>query len=524
MTDKVTKVTVQTTDPKLIKTKTTTTSTGEVVVDKKSSSSSQYINSAWEQTAVVKPDIPQEDLSDAQVDNLMKLGKAKDFLSDPEGAKLADNLVKQGGDLSVGQRKWLKNQGVDPDAYMQQWTAKNNAGIVDKQKATAAKEEMAALSETFIDDQDKKTNKPRQPKKSFLKKLFNPDDKESVKRKGQDEQGVKVKIHSGTEERESDYLSDVSDDVAQEGVNFLGAHGSRADGKKKVKIKEYDESGNVVKTKVKYDSDGDAVSVKNRTIEPGKLFAKEKFSVKEHKDGDISVKGDLNADYVYGRRDAVQINNNNTEITKKETITTVTDNDWLQEKTITRREEVTPDPIIDTSRELHGHQVMDTPNRTSGGQGFKNVQMDSGFDIRDTANKQGVGYLLDGYCGNKAAAKDTISTEAFKGNLNQQNAKHITGCFIHADTENGWAPDYGKLNELIGAAHQRDSKIVDMAGAGAGNQILPFIKLELEQHNAHYNKGSGGSQAPNSFNGPVDMSQFPEWFQKMPNAEQLAVK
>lgn len=477
-----------------------------------------------------------KDMTDEQIENLKKLKDAQEFMKTDAGKKLAESMLNQQTDISKGQRKWLKKQGIDADAFVQEWNrqnpdSKNNKKFL-QEKAEDARGEMAAYAKGFLGKQEMKSNKPEQDEPKGLKGLFKKKEKEIVKKDTTySERGMKIKHHSSTEAAREDLIAhDVTDEIARGGSSFLDAFNKDAGGKKRIKFTEIDDNGNEITYKVRYNKDGSVKKVTVKSDETGKL------TVKREKDGDITVKGDLQADYAIEDGQTIEtINEKN--IQKFEEVKTITnDNIYLQkDKLIIRERENCPDPVIpDISyEELRGEMISDLPAQEkvyNGSDGKKHAAV-SGDTIRELADEKGVAYLVKGYCGNPASAKYEASTEPFPGNLNQQNAKFMTGCFIHADlatTNNGPGgrnineriPDYEKLNDLINTAYARDQEVICIAGADAKNQILPYIKLEIDEHN----KNCMGIHAPNSNNTPLDMSKFPEWFQKLQNAIQQQVK
>lgn len=476
-----------------------------------------------------------KEMSDEQIENLQKLKKAQEFMKTDDGKKLAESMLNQQMDISKGQKKWLKKQGIDADAFVQEWNRQNpdspNNKKFTKEKAENARDEMAAYAKGFLGKQEMKSNKPEQEEQGGLKGLFKKKEKEVIKKDTTySDKGMKIKHHSSTDASRQDLIShDVTDEIARDGNSFLDAFTKEADGKRRAKFTQIDDNGNEVKYKVRYNKDGTVKKVIVKSDETGKL------SIKRERDGDITVKGDLQADYAIEDGHTIEtIKEKNVQ--KFEEVRTITnDNTYLQkDKMIIKERENCPDPVVpDISyEELRGEMISDLPARDrvyNGSDGKKHTAV-SGDTIREIADEKGVAYLVKGYCGNPAASKYEASTEPFHGNLNQQNAKFMTGCFIHADlttTKNGpggreineRTPDYEKLNDLINAAYARDQEVIRIAGPDAKNQILSYIKLEIDEHNKNC-KG----HAPNSNNTPLDMTKFPEWFQKLPNAVQKQVK
>lgn len=174
-----------------------------------------------------------------------------------------------------------------------------------------------------------------------------------------------------------------------------------------------------------------------------------KLTVNREKDGDITVKGDLLADYAIGDGQTIEtIKEKN--IQKFEEVKTITnDNIYLQKDKLIIRERENSDISFE---KLRGEMISDLPaceKVYNVSDGKKHAAV-SGDTIMELADEKGVAYLVKGYCANPASAKYEESTEPFHGNLNQQNAKFMTGCFIHADlttTNNGLGGR--KINERI---------------------------------------------------------------------------
>lgn len=531
--------------PVLVEKKTSEKTTGSIMVSDETTVTSSSKTSPNQvvifpkQEKAVKENgeiVFSKDMTDEQIENLQKLKDAQEFMKTDDGKKLAESMLNQQMDISKGQRKWLKKQGIDADAFVQEWNRQNpdstNNKKFTKEKAEDARDEMAAYAKGFLGKQEMKANKPEQEEQKGLKGLFKKKEKEVVKKDTTfSDRGMKIKHHSSTDAGREDLIAhDVTDEIARDGSDFLNAFNKNADGKRRAKFTEIDNNGNDVTYKVRYNKDGSVKKVIVKSDETGKL------SIKLEKDGDITVKGDLQANYAIEDGQTIEtINEKNVQ--KFEEVKTITnDNTYLQkDKLIIKERENCPDPYVpDISYEkLRGEMISDLPARDkvyNGSDGKKHTAV-SGDTIREIAEEKGVAYLVKGYCGNPATAKYEASTEAFHGNLNQQNAKFMTGCFIHANlttTKNGPAgreinertPDYEKLNDLINAAYSRDQEVIRIAGPDAKNQILAFIKLEIDEHN----KNCKGGHASNSNNTPLDMSKFPEWFQKLPNAVQQQVK
>lgn len=127
-----------------------------------------------------------KDMTDEQIENLKKLKDAQEFMKTDAGKKLAESMLNQQTDISKGQRKWLKKQGIDADAFVQEWNrqnpdSKNNKKFL-QEKAEDARGEMAAYAKGFLGKQEMKSNKPEQDEPKGLKGLFKKKEKEIVKK------------------------------------------------------------------------------------------------------------------------------------------------------------------------------------------------------------------------------------------------------------------------------------------------------------------------------------------------------
>lgn len=138
-----------------------------------------------------KVDAPTDDgisrpKTEEQLENLAKLAQAKEFMKTGDGKKLAQSLVEQDMEISKGQKKWLKKNGIDPEAFIQEWNkahpeSKNNK-FRAASAAESAKEEMGTLANSHLgvdteelpqNRADKKDIKVRNPKsRNFWQKLF----------------------------------------------------------------------------------------------------------------------------------------------------------------------------------------------------------------------------------------------------------------------------------------------------------------------------------------------------------------
>ena len=82
-----------------------------------------------------------KDMTDEQIENLQKLKDAQEFMKTDEGKKLAESMLNQQMDISKGQRKWLKKQGIDADAFVQEWN-RQNPDSTNNKKFTKEKAEV----------------------------------------------------------------------------------------------------------------------------------------------------------------------------------------------------------------------------------------------------------------------------------------------------------------------------------------------------------------------------------------------
>ena len=80
-------------------------------------------------------------MTDEQIENLQKLKDAQEFMKTDEGKKLAESMLNQQMDISKGQRKWLKKQGIDADAFVQEWN-RQNPDSTNNKKFTKEKAEV----------------------------------------------------------------------------------------------------------------------------------------------------------------------------------------------------------------------------------------------------------------------------------------------------------------------------------------------------------------------------------------------
>ena len=74
-----------------------------------------------------KVDAPTDDgistpKTEEQLENLAKLAQAREFMKTEDGKKLAQSLLEQDMEISKGQKKWLKKNGIDPEAFIRNGT------------------------------------------------------------------------------------------------------------------------------------------------------------------------------------------------------------------------------------------------------------------------------------------------------------------------------------------------------------------------------------------------------------------
>lgn len=456
------KITVKTDDPVLIKREKSQESTGPIEVFHSEQVSTKEIipKGQLKKTAIVtaNPDAPvdgmaQAEKTDEQIENLNKLQKAKEFLKTDEGKKLAQSMLQQQCNISDGQRKWLKKQGVDPDAFVQEWnkinTDSNNNKTHNAQKAAQHKEEMGTLANTHLGVGENREGSPESDRKlpderTFIQKLFKKKDKQKVKadEKHGFDTATKVKMHSSTAQRKGDLEHTVADEMAQQGGQYLEAYTGKSDGKRRKTFKEIDENGNIVKTKVVYNKDGSVKKVVTKGDSDGKLV------VKKEKDGDVTVKGNLKSDFYY--EEQAGLNERVIEDTTilKEVVTNNVKETYLKNRTVTIHEqEHCPEPVIPDKKPVTGGLIQDYVNAAhSSGRG--GVQ---GGTIRDEFREHGASVMADSYCSfTDKTAPETIKKQwpSAPGRMaNEYNGKHLAECLIN-DAENKKV-DEKALGELI---------------------------------------------------------------------------
>lgn len=466
--------------------------------------------------------------------NLAKLQAAKEFMEKDEGKDLEEKILGQDGQIDKEQKKWLKKQGIDPDAFMQQWNKAHSDKnkIYNREQAAELKDDMGALANAHLGEDTEEFPQGRAPKKdvevrnpdkrNFFQKLFTSKEKQKVKdsTKFSQQGGTKVNIHSSKDaERKADFKNDISDDIAKKGQEYLDQYKKGASlGKRKVTFTEIDEeTGDKIKTTIKYNKDGSVRKVKVKSDSHGKL------KVTAKRDGHIGIKGDLQSDNIMKEEEIK---------TKDKTIITEhcdeEDNNTYEagilnkvvaptkpnkpDKPVKPNPPIPPKPPVPpkpptppkppkppkpipsipqtTVKSLRGGKVSDVPAQTKN---FKSGAAVNRDRILNMLEKERVSMktLIDGYCGNKPTTRYIESSE--KGNLNQLNARFLTGIFINAH-ENGtktahggrqvsnFKADYKKLHDFIMLAYNRDTK------ADKNNKIGGYIMMEMLNHNRAKNR------------------------------------
>lgn len=415
--------------------------------------------------------------------NLAKLADARKFMQSEDGAKMAQSLLDQQSNISSGQKKWLKNQGIDADAFVQEWNKANpnspNNKTHNAQQASEQKDEMGTLANTHLGVGDNREGSPASDRKlpddrSFFQKLFKAKDKQKVKadEKHGFETATKVNMHSSTATRKGDLEHAVADDMSQRGEEYLEAYDGKSDGKKRKTFKEIDDNGNVVKTKVVFNKDGSVKKVVTKSDSDGKLV------VKQAKDGDITVKGNLKSDFVYeGNADVKEIH---TDRFKQDGLiqTTIINNDY--EQTIVEKEKC-PDPtpptppVVPNKTPIQGGLVADFVNDQNPN-GMGSVE---GSEIRAEFKDNSSFKMAKAYC---SFNNDTAPAQAKKmwpknaGQMaNQYNGEHIAQSLIN-DAENK------KVDEKTLGAF-----IAELNSQG-NTDALKGIKTAISRHNKNVGK------------------------------------
>ena len=127
--------------PVLVEQKTSEKTTGSIMVSDETTLSSSIKTNPNEVVIFPKKEkavkengeiVFSKDMTDEQIENLQKLKDAQEFMKTDEGKKLSESMLNQQTDISKGQRKWLKKQGIDADAFVQEWNRQNPDSINNK--------------------------------------------------------------------------------------------------------------------------------------------------------------------------------------------------------------------------------------------------------------------------------------------------------------------------------------------------------------------------------------------------------
>lgn len=521
------KVTIKVDDPVLIAHKESEETTGPIEVFHGQEVSTKVVIPKGElkKMPIVtgNPDAPvdgivQTEKTDEQIENLKKLKDAKEFLKTDEGAKLAQSMLEQQCNISDGQRKWLKKQGIDPDALVQEWNRANpqaaNNKTHDAQQALQNKDEMGTLANTHLGVGDNREGSPASDRKlpdnrTFLQKIFKAKDKQIVK--ADEEHGfdtsTKVKMHSSTAERKGDLEHAVADDMAQQGEQYLEAYTGKSDGKKRRTFKEIDENGNVVKTKVIYNKDGSVKKVVTKSDSDGKLV------VKAARDGDITVKGNLKSNFYYDESAGLNERVIDETTILKEVVTKKVEDKFLQKKTVTIHDkENCPDPVIPERKPVTGGLIQDYVNAShSSGRG--GVQ---GSLIRDEFKEHGASVMADAYCSyTDENVPETIKVQwpNSPGRMaNEYNGKHLAESLIN-DAENKQV-DEKALGELITELRRQGKQ-----------DALRGVKSAIIDHNNNVNPNQPDFiDGTRTVNKPVTASEMAvEWLINNKNIEKSSI-
>lgn len=521
------KVTVKVDEPVLIEHKETEETTGpiEVFHGQKVHTREVIPQGQLKKTPIVtgNPDAPvdglaQSEKTDEQIENLKKLKDAREFMQTEEGAKLAQSMLDQQCNLSAGQRKWLKKQGIDPDAFVQEWNKAHPESANNKthnaQAADEAKDEMGTLANTHLGVGENREGSPASDRKlpdnrNFLQKMFKTKDKQKVKADAEHgfETATKVNMHSSTAERKGDLEHAVADDMAQQGEEYLEAYTGKSDGKRRRTFKETDENGNIVKTKVVYNKDGSVKKVVTKSDTDGKLV------VKQAKDGDITVRGNLKSDFYY--EESPGLNERVIEDTTilNEVVTKKTKDTYLQNRTVTIHErEHCPDPVIPDPKPVTGGLIQDYVNaaHTSGRGGVQ------GGTIREEFRENGASVMADAYC----SYTDKTAPESIKkqwpncpGRMaNEYNGKHLAECLIN-DAENKKV-DEAALGALITELRRQGKE-----------DALRGVKSAIIDHNNNVNPNQPDFiEGTRTVNRPVTASEMAvEWLMNNKKIEKSSI-
>ena len=441
----------------------------------------------------------KENLTDEQLENLNKLQAAKDFMKTEDGKKMAESLLKQEGDISKGQRKFLKKRGIDPDAFLQEWNRLNpespNNKAIKLEDVNDNRNQMAAFADGHMRTNDgdygvanKKTNEDYadKPDPNGLEGLFKKDEKSEIELTNRQEHRLRVDIHSTTSEtREDSITGDVSDEIARAGEDLLESFAPRTDGKRRATIKQIDENGNETVYKVRYNKDGSVKRVRIMNDETGTL------TVKKERDGDMSIRGDLQAKgaIVDSQAETTIENTVTNNYLQENTVETVTDNTYLRTETeiIYRDREVIVTPDTDPV-DLEGGTIQDNPEADMGeGRGSGQFGVVSGDDIREglaaginetkkTYGAQGLvkAFLLNTEENMSEQDKMFLKTPLEKS---KHNARKLTQVLINNPENPSGKVDHNTLaavvNEYMNTNIPIDEKMA----------VLKEIKDEIIRHN-----------------------------------------
>ncbi len=494
---------------------------GETQASESTTTSSKYqkgegykkvqINLNGEMQAPTDNSLSGSNKTPEQEENLAKLADARNFMKTPDGAKLANILLSQEEGLSKGQKKFLKKQGIDPEAFVQEWNKVHPESVNNKKydsaKASELKEEMGTLANTHLGVGDNRESSPKSDRelqgRTFMQKLFGAGDKQKVKadEKHGFDTATKVNMHSSTADRKGDIEHVVADEMAQAGEQYLSAF-EKTDAKGRKTFKETDENGNIVKTKVVYNKDGSVKKVKTKGDSYGKLV------VKQSGDSDISVKGHLNSDFVYEKNPDVLNVNKHTIVKETRTDTEFVERDYETQKIVTKElplqvfipeVPVTPEKAPKTPK---GGLVMDVIHN-SHTSGFGSV---SGYELREEFRKYGAADIVKAYCSydeSNVPAKETIQAimknSTYSKDMtaskwaNIYNAEHIAQALIN-DAENKTVNEEA-LGDFIGELLKTKNTLA-----------LNAVKETILRHNRNVDEKIANDESnPNKFDDRTKM-------------------
>lgn len=508
---------------RLVRTKTTTKSESKVIQDSTETWETNKKGSGYKKVQIKLNGETQTPTDNGlstgaktpeQEANLAKLAAAREFLKTDEGAKLAQNMLDQQNGISKGQKKWLEKQGVDADAFVQEWNRANpqsaNNKLHNAQVSAQQKEELGTLANTHLGVGENREGSPEADRKlpdkrTFFQKLFKTKDKQKVKADAQHgfDTATKVNMHSSTAERKGDLEHTVADDMSRAADKYLESYEVGHDGKKRKTFKEIDENGNVVKTKVRYNKDGSVKKVVTKGDSDGKLI------VKQAKDGDITVKGNLQSDFVYEKNpDVREIHTDRyKEVGTIQTITT--DNDYQQ--TIIEREKCPEPPAPPAKEPIQGGLISDFVNDQNPN-GMGSVQ---GSTIRAEFKSHGASEMADSYCSftnDNAPAQAKTMWKKNPGQMaNIYNGKHLAESLIN-DAENKKV-DEESLNSFITALR-----------AQGRNDALSGVKQAILDHNENVTPSGGFKEGTRTVNQKVTISGMAvDWLMKSPEIKRAHI-